>query len=181
MDLAVAEKADNTFSMLAALSPQISKKLALVDRSTASKSSERTLAIELAGISEAIPLGGLPRAAVVELASPQGLAQATSLALATCAAAQAEARLRGGAHRLGCRTRGHSFGGILRRLGGSLEPEIDQATDGLRTRWNAVREAEVIKGRNQRLRHGRDDAFGVWLVHGDIMPSRCQRINRHTL
>jgi hypothetical protein len=48
------------------------------------------------GMDEALPDGGLPRGAVVELASPYGLARATSIALAACAAAQAEAKLRGG-------------------------------------------------------------------------------------
>lgn len=43
-----------------------------------------------------LPDGGLPRGAVVELSSVHGLGHATSLALAACAAAQAEARLRSG-------------------------------------------------------------------------------------
>jgi recombination protein RecA len=47
-------------------------------------------------IDAALPEGGLPRGAVVELASPLGLSRATTLALAACASAQAEARLRGG-------------------------------------------------------------------------------------
>jgi recombination protein RecA len=45
---------------------------------------------------EILPDGGLPRGAVVEVASPYGLARASSIALAACAAAQADARLRGG-------------------------------------------------------------------------------------
>ena len=49
-----------------------------------------------AGCDEVLPDGGLPRGAVVELASPYGLATATSIALAACASAQAEAKLRGG-------------------------------------------------------------------------------------
>jgi recombination protein RecA len=47
----------------------------------------------LAGL---LPEGGLPRGAVVELASPRGLGRATSLALAAVAAAQGEARTRSG-------------------------------------------------------------------------------------
>ena len=43
-----------------------------------------------------MPDAGLPIGAVVEIASPRGLARATSIALAACAAAQSEARLRGG-------------------------------------------------------------------------------------
>ncbi len=44
-----------------------------------------------------LPDGGLPRGAVVELASPRVLGHATTLALRACSAAQSEARLRGGA------------------------------------------------------------------------------------
>lgn len=43
-----------------------------------------------------LPDGGLPRGAVVEVASSRGLARATSLALLACSAAQHEARLRSG-------------------------------------------------------------------------------------
>ncbi len=43
-----------------------------------------------------LPGGGLPRAAVVELAAPRALGQASSLALHACAAAQRQARTRGG-------------------------------------------------------------------------------------
>jgi recombination protein RecA len=39
-----------------------------------------------------LPEGGLPRGGVIELRSPAGLARITTLALRTCAAAQAEAR-----------------------------------------------------------------------------------------
>ena len=44
----------------------------------------------------ALPDGGFPRGAVVEVASANGLGQATSLMLRVCASAQQEARLRGG-------------------------------------------------------------------------------------
>lgn len=47
------------------------------------------------GLDEALPDGGLPRGAVVEIAAPRGLARATSFALATCAAAQAAAPFKG--------------------------------------------------------------------------------------
>jgi len=47
-------------------------------------------------IDEVLPDGGLPRGAVVEVASSRGLARATSLALLACSAAQQEARLRSG-------------------------------------------------------------------------------------
>ena len=56
----------------------------------------RSLPVRFGGIDEVLPDGGLPRGAVVELAAPYGLARATSIALAACAAAQEEARLRGG-------------------------------------------------------------------------------------
>ena len=56
----------------------------------------RVLPLRLAGIDELLPDGGLPLGAVVELAAPYGLGRATSLALAACASAQAEAKLRGG-------------------------------------------------------------------------------------
>lgn len=47
-------------------------------------------------LDEVLPDGGLPRGAVVEIASPRALGRSTSLCLAACAAAQAEARLRSG-------------------------------------------------------------------------------------
>jgi recombination protein RecA len=56
----------------------------------------RVLPLRFGGIDALLPDGGLPRGAVVELAAPYGLARTTSIALAACAAAQAEARLRGG-------------------------------------------------------------------------------------
>jgi recombination protein RecA len=56
----------------------------------------RALPLHYGSIDEALPDGGLPRGAVVEIASPHGLARASSVALAACAAAQAEAKLRGG-------------------------------------------------------------------------------------
>src|SRR5687767_6270495 len=54
------------------------------------------LTTTLAAIDEVLPDGGLPRGAVVELASASGLGRATTVALAACAAAQREARLRSG-------------------------------------------------------------------------------------
>jgi hypothetical protein len=59
----------------------------------------RSLPVDFGGLDEALPDGGLPRGAVVELASPYGLARATSIALAACASAQEEARIRGGGDR----------------------------------------------------------------------------------
>ena len=56
----------------------------------------RSLPVRLGGLDEVLPDGGLPRGAVVELAAPYGLARATSIALAACASAQEEARVRGG-------------------------------------------------------------------------------------
>lgn len=56
----------------------------------------RLLPVRFGGLDEVLPDGGLPRGAVVELAAPYGLARATSIALAACAAAQEEARVRGG-------------------------------------------------------------------------------------
>lgn len=47
-------------------------------------------------VSALLPEGGLLRGGVVEIASARGLGKATSLAIAACASAQAEARLRGG-------------------------------------------------------------------------------------
>lgn len=47
-------------------------------------------------VSALLPEGGLLRGGVVEIAAARGLGKATSLALAACASAQAEARLRGG-------------------------------------------------------------------------------------
>ncbi len=64
--------------------------------SLASEARARALPLGLAAVDAALPDAGLPRGAVVEIASPRGLARATSLALAACAAAQAEARFRSG-------------------------------------------------------------------------------------
>jgi hypothetical protein len=47
-------------------------------------------------IDDALPDGGLPRGAVVEIASPRMLGRSTAIALRACAAFQAEARLRSG-------------------------------------------------------------------------------------
>jgi recombination protein RecA len=68
-------------------------RIALADAS--SSSSAKALPLGLRGVDEALPDGGFPRGAVVELAASRGLACATTLALSACAAAQAEARLRG--------------------------------------------------------------------------------------
>ncbi|MFT3769533.1 MAG: recombinase A [Minicystis sp.] len=56
----------------------------------------RSLPLRFGTLDEVLPDGGLPRGAVVEIAAPYGLARATSIALAACASAQAEAKLRGG-------------------------------------------------------------------------------------
>jgi recombination protein RecA len=55
------------------------------------------LATGLPALDAVLPGGGLPRACVVELSAPHGLARATTIALAACASAQAEARCRGAA------------------------------------------------------------------------------------
>lgn len=47
-------------------------------------------------LASALPDGGFPRAAITELSAPSGLARGCSIALDACAAAQEEARLRGG-------------------------------------------------------------------------------------
>ena len=56
----------------------------------------KALSTLFSGLDEVLPDGGLPRGAVVEIASPYGLARATSIALGACASAQMEAKLRGG-------------------------------------------------------------------------------------
>lgn len=61
----------------------------------------RALPLRFGLIDDALPDGGLPRGAVVEIAAPSGLARATSIALAACASAQAEAKLRGGKDTVG--------------------------------------------------------------------------------
>src|SRR5262245_18404293 len=55
------------------------------------------LPLGLGAVDDTWPGGGLPRAAVIELSAPHGPARATTLALAACASAQAEARCRGAA------------------------------------------------------------------------------------
>ncbi len=47
-------------------------------------------------LASALPDGGLPRGAVVELACPHSLGQATSIALHACSSAQKQALMRGG-------------------------------------------------------------------------------------
>jgi hypothetical protein len=56
----------------------------------------KSLPLGLGRLDEALPEAGLPRGAVVEIAAPRGLARGTTIALAACASAQSEARLRGG-------------------------------------------------------------------------------------
>jgi hypothetical protein len=56
----------------------------------------KALPLGLGALDETLPEAGLPRGAVVEVAVPRGLARGTTIALAACASAQAEARLRGG-------------------------------------------------------------------------------------
>ncbi|MFO0763222.1 MAG: recombinase A, partial [Byssovorax sp.] len=56
----------------------------------------RPLPLGLGKLDEALPEGGLPRGAVVEISAPYGLARAGTLALAACASAQSEARARHG-------------------------------------------------------------------------------------
>jgi hypothetical protein len=80
---------------LAATSP-LRKLLPSAQPAEAEGARAKALPLGLRQIDEALPDGGFPRGAVVEVASPYGLARATSLALAACASAQAEAKLRGG-------------------------------------------------------------------------------------
>src|SRR6187399_2305544 len=54
----------------------------------------KALPLGLCSVDAALPEGGLPRGVVVELSAPQGLARATTIALALCASAQADARHR---------------------------------------------------------------------------------------
>lgn len=53
-----------------------------------------SLSVGLRAMDEALPDGGLPRGAVIEVSSPRGLGRATTVLLSACASAQAEARLR---------------------------------------------------------------------------------------
>ena len=56
----------------------------------------RCLSLGIEAVDNALPDGGLPRGAVVELAAAHSLGQSTSLALSLCASAQRQAVLRGG-------------------------------------------------------------------------------------
>jgi recombination protein RecA len=56
----------------------------------------RSLPVGIEAVDEALPDGGLPRGAVVELAGSHNLGQSTALALSLCASAQRQALLRGG-------------------------------------------------------------------------------------
>jgi len=53
-----------------------------------------SLPIVLGSMDGALPDAGLPRGAVVEVASPRGLCRSTTVLLSACASAQAEARMR---------------------------------------------------------------------------------------
>jgi len=77
---------------------QLAEKLAFDLVRPASEALQRSKALPLGipSIDEALPDGGLPRGAVVELTSMRGLGRATSFALSACASAQALARLRSG-------------------------------------------------------------------------------------
>lgn len=82
---------------LAALPLELERALRLgVSLPSAAEARAKALPLGLGAIDAALPDAGLPRGAVVEVASPRGLARATSIALAACASAQAEARLRAG-------------------------------------------------------------------------------------
>lgn len=80
---------------LAATSP-LRKLLASAQPAEDDATRPKALPLGLWQVDEALPDGGFPRGAVVEISSPYGLARATSLALAACASAQSEAKLRGG-------------------------------------------------------------------------------------
>ncbi|HLM75390.1 MAG TPA: recombinase A [Polyangiaceae bacterium] len=56
----------------------------------------KALPLGLGKLDETLPEAGLPLGSVIEIATPRGLARGTTIALAACASAQAEARLRGG-------------------------------------------------------------------------------------
>jgi recombination protein RecA len=63
----------------------------------AAPSSRLLSPLTLQSLDDALPDGGLPRGAIVEVSSPRGLARSTSIALAACASAQAAAAHRGAA------------------------------------------------------------------------------------
>lgn len=83
------------FSMLAALPllPPLGLDVGL-DQERA-----KSLPLRVPSIDAALPDGGLPKGAVVELTSWRGLDRSTSFALSACASAQAAARLRSGDER----------------------------------------------------------------------------------
>ncbi len=78
------------------ISPVAESIRALRARVSLPDSQQRVIPLGLPEIDAALPDGGLPRGAVVEIASVQGLGQATALLLRLCASAQKEACLRGG-------------------------------------------------------------------------------------
>jgi recombination protein RecA len=81
--------------------PLMPRKLLSMASSPEEARSPKALPIGWGKLDEALPDAGLPRGAVVELAAPYGLARASSIALAACASAQAEAQLRGGVETAG--------------------------------------------------------------------------------
>lgn len=80
----------------------IHKKLELEGRGPGGRAQAKALPLGFAAkgsarsLDEALPDGGLPRGAVVEIASPSTLGRATTIALRACAAFQVEAKLRSG-------------------------------------------------------------------------------------
>ena len=81
--------------------PIFSRKLLSTPEAAPAETTRVALPVGWGKLDEALPDAGLPRGAVVEIASPYGLARASSIALSACASAQAEATQRGGAETAG--------------------------------------------------------------------------------
>jgi RecA/RadA recombinase len=88
-----------------ALLPQLSEQIRALDGAVPERPKPLPLGLsgalsaicpKEAGLDGVLPDGGLPRGAIVEVAAARALGRSTSVALAACAAAQADARLRSG-------------------------------------------------------------------------------------
>jgi hypothetical protein len=88
-------------SLASLATPLMARKLLGTASAPEEAQGKKALPIGWGNLDEALPDAGLPRGAVVELSAPYGLARASSIALAACASAQAEALALGGADTAG--------------------------------------------------------------------------------
>lgn len=122
-------------SLASLATPSFARKLLVAAEPAPEEARRKALPIGWGKLDEALPDAGLPRGAVVEIASPYGLARASSIALAACASAQAEATQRGGKESAGAwcawiDPSGTLFAPAVARAGVDLERLLVVQPDG---------------------------------------------------